>query len=122
MFFPISDWFAAFVLTLAVELPIAVIALRPAEPQVLRLVALVVYANLATHVAVWYVFSQLLEVGSAGYVLLVEGWAFGAEALFYAVAIRGLSARRAVAVAFVANAASFAVGRLIGRQWLGLVG
>jgi hypothetical protein len=121
MFFPISDWFAAFVLTLAVELPIAVLALRPAEPQVLRLVALVVYANLATHVAVWYVFSQLLEVGSVGYAVVAEGWAFGAEALFYAVAIRGLSARRAVAVAFAANAASFAVGRLIGRQWLGLV-
>jgi hypothetical protein len=121
MFFPISDWFAAFVLTIAVKLPIAVRGLRPAEPQIPRLVALVVYANLATHVAVWYVFSQVLEVGSAGYVLLVEGWAFGAEALFYAVAIRGLSARRAVSMAFVANAASFAVGRLIGRQWLGLV-
>ena len=121
MFFPVSDWFAAFVLTLAVELPIAVVALRQPEPQVLRLVALVVYANLATHVAVWYVFSQLLEVGSVGYTVAVEGWAIGAEALFYAVTIRGLSTRRAVAVAFVANAASFAAGRLIGKQWLGLV-
>ena len=119
MFFPVSDWFAAFVLTLAVEIPIVVALLRPVEPHIPRLVALVVYANLATHVAVWYVFTQLFEPGTPTYTVAAEAWAVVAEALFYRVAIRDLTSRRAAAVALVANAASFVVGRLIGRAWLG---
>jgi hypothetical protein len=114
VFFPVSGWFAAFVLTLAVELPIAVLMLRRAEPELWRRVALVVFANLVTHPAVWYVFSQLFLIGTIEYVVAAEAWAIAVEAVFYVVAIRGLAAAPAVAVAVVANVVSFGVGRGVG--------
>jgi hypothetical protein len=114
MFFPVSGWFAAFALTLAVELPIAAWALRCAEPDLARRLLLVVFANLVTHPAVWYVFSQLFLIGTVEYVLAAEGWAVAVEAVFYAVTIRGLDAKRSLGVALLANGASFAVGRGVG--------
>lgn len=117
MYFPISGWFAAFVLTLAVEVPIVVYLMRRAEPNVVRLSILAVFANLATHPAVWYVFTQLFLVGTAGYTLAAETWAVAVEAVFYGVAVRGISARRAIGVSLAANLSSFAVGRLVGELW-----
>ncbi len=99
MYFPVSGWFAAFVLTLVVEAPIVAFLLRRAEPDALRLGALIVFANLATHPVVWYVITQLLTVGTLGYTLVAEIWAIAAEAVFYVAAIRGIKARRAIAVA-----------------------
>jgi len=117
MYFPASGWFAAFVLTLVVEVPIAVLLLRRAEPDLRRLVLLVVFANLVSHPLVWYVVPQLVLVGTPSYTLVAEAWAIAVEALFYWVTIRGLSARRAIAVAVAANAASYLAGRLIGERW-----
>ena len=122
MYFPASGWFAAFLLTLAVEVPIVLLLLARAEPERLRLAAIVVLANLATHPIVWYVISQVALVGTLGYTLVAEGWAIGAEALCYAVAIRGLSARQALGTAVVANAASYLAGRLAGAVWPGVFG
>lgn len=115
MYFPVSGWFAAFVITVAVELPVALYFLRRAEPDLLRLGVLVVFANLVTHPVVWYVITQLLLVGTPGYTLVAETWAIGVEAVFYAVTIRALTARRAIAVAVAANVASFLVGRVVGE-------
>lgn len=117
MYFPASGWFAAFLLTLAVEAPIAAFLLRDAEPDRIRLGLFIVFANLATHPLVWYVISQVLLVGTPGYALTAETWAIAGEAVFYGTAIRGLSVRRAVAVAVAANAGSFLVGRVIGELW-----
>jgi len=117
MFFPVSGWFAAFVLTVAVEIPIVAYLLRRAEQDLLRRVSLAVLANLATHPVVWFVITQLLLVGTTGYILVAETWAVGAEAVFYGVAVRGTSARRAIAVSVAANAASFLAGRLAGNLW-----
>jgi hypothetical protein len=114
MFFPVSGWFVAFVLTVAIELPIAAWILRRAEPDLARRLALIVLANLVTHPAVWWVFSQLFLVGTLEYTLAAEAWAVGAEAVFYAVTIRNLGARRAIVVAVLANGASFAIGRVVG--------
>ncbi len=114
MYFPVSGWFAAFVLTLAVEVPIVAWLLRRAEPDLARRVGLAVFANLATHPIVWYVVTQLLLVGSFEYTLVAEGWAVVAETVLYIVALRGLDPRRAVVVAVLANGASFAVGRIVG--------
>lgn len=122
MFIPVSDWFAAFVLTLAVEVPIAAYLLRRAEPDRLRLVVLIVFANLATHPAVWYVFSQPFAVGTPEYTVAAETWAVAAEAVFYWAAFRGLSVRRAIGVAVAANAASFLAGHLVGALWPALFG
>ena len=46
---------------------------------------LVVFANLITHPAVWFIFTQLFLVGTPEYVVTSEAWAVGLEALFYSV-------------------------------------
>jgi len=121
MFFPVSDWFVAFVITVALEAPVVLFLLRRAEPNLLRLGVLVVFANLATHPVVWFVITQLLLVGTPGYVLVAETWAIAAEAVFYGAAIRGLSVRVATATAVAANATSFVAGRLIAGLWPDLI-
>ena len=117
MFFPVSEWFPAFVLTLAVEAPIVAVLLRGTGDEPLRVAVLFVFANLATHLVVWYVLTDLLVVGTVEYVAVAEGWAIAAEAIFYAAAFREISARRAVTVAVVANLASFVVGRVLVGFW-----
>ena len=87
MFFPVEEWFPAFLLTLGVEIPVAVLLLRGTGAGVPRLVVLVGLANLATHPSVWFVFTQLFLVGTPEYVVAAEGWAIAVEALFYAVAV-----------------------------------
>ena len=69
MYFPVSGWFAAFVLTLVVEAPIVAFLLRRLEPDLRRRRALIVFANLATDPVVWYVITELLTVGTLGYTL-----------------------------------------------------
>ena len=122
MYFPASAWLAAFLLTLAVEIPVAGYLLRRTEPDRVRLVLLVVFANLATHPIVWYVITQPFLIGTWEYVLVAEAWAVAAEAVFYAVVFRGIAARRAIAVAVVANAASFLVGWVVSEVWPGVFG
>jgi len=62
------------------------------------------------------VITQLLLLGTPGYVVVADTWAIAAEAVFFATAIRGLSARRAIGAAVAANAMSFLAGRVIGYR------
>ena len=117
MFFPVDLWFRAFLVTVAVEAPIVAFGLRRFEPSWPRLFVLILFANLASHPAVWFIFTQLLLIGTAEYLLVAESWAVAAEALFYWAAFRGLPARRAVLVSFVANMASFVLAELLARAW-----
>ena len=120
MFFPASGWFAAFVLTLAVEIPVAGYLLRRAEPDRVRLVVLIVFANLATHPIVWYVWTQPFLIGTWEYVVAAETWAVAAETVFYWATFRSAGARRAVVVSVVANAISFVTGLVAARFWPGV--
>jgi hypothetical protein len=120
MFIPVDVWFRAFLLTTVVEAPIVALLLRRWEPSRPRLVALVGFANLASHPAVWFVFSQLLDIGTPAYLFVVEGWAVACEALFYGVAVRGLPVRWAIVISLVANAVSFLVGQVVFALWPGL--
>ena len=122
MFFPASGWFAAFVLTLAVEVPIAAYLLRRAEPDRVRLVLLAAFASLATHPVVWYVWTQPFLVGTPEYLVVAEAWAVGIEALFYWAAFRRAGPARALGVSLVANAASFVAGIVVGAIWPGVFG
>jgi hypothetical protein len=122
VYFPASGWLAAFLLTLAVEVPVAAWMLRRAEPDRIRLVVLVVFANLATHPIVWYVLTQPFLVGTWEYIVVAEAWAVAAEAVFYWAAFRSAGPRRAVAVAVAANAASFVAGVIVGEIWPGVFG
>jgi len=122
MFFPVSEWFPSFLITLAVEIPVGWLLLRSDEPSTVRVVALVAFANLASHPSVWFVFTQLFLVGTAEYVLAAEVWAVAVEALFYAITIAGLKPSRALVASLAANAASFLVGRILTQGWLGVTG
>jgi hypothetical protein len=117
MFFPVEEWFPAFVLTVLVEGAVVLYGLRGAGAGLPRLALLIVFANLVTHPSVWFVFTQLFLVGTTAYLVAAEGWAVAMEALFYWAVLPGLSPRRAIAVAVAANAASFVVGRAI-NAWL----
>ena len=117
VFFPISDWLPAYLLTVAIEAPIIWLGFKSAEPSAWRLAVLFLFANLATHLVVWYVMTQLFDATTSEYVVASEGWAIGAEAIFFAAAIRGISAARAFGVAVTANVASAAVGVLVMTPW-----
>ena len=113
MFIPADEWLRAFLLTLVVEVPVATYLLRHNEPRLSRAAALVVFANLASHPLVWFVWSQVFLIGTVEYVLVAEMWAVAVEAVFFAVAVRGLRPGRALLVSLVANGASFVAGRLL---------
>lgn len=117
MYMPASGWLAAFVLTVVVEVPVVAVLLRAFEPDLRRLALLVLFANLATHPIVWYVLSQPFLIGTPEYLVVAESWAVAAEALFYAVTVRGASPRRAIVAALGANAASFLAGQVVGWIW-----
>lgn len=117
MYIPVSGWFAAFVLTLAVEVPIAAVLLRRTEPSWARLLLLIVFVNLATHPVVWFVVQQLFIDDTTTYTVVAEGWAVAAESVFYWAAFRDLPLRRAIAVSIAANAASFLIGWVVTTNW-----
>jgi hypothetical protein len=121
MFFPVSAWFTAFLVTVAVEGPIVWWFVRAREASVLRVGATVLLANLASHPAVWFIFTQLLLVGTVAYTLTTEAWAVLVEAVLYVLALRDVGPRRALAASLVANLASYLVGVLAGRfLWPGI--
>jgi hypothetical protein len=107
---PPGAWLAAFLLTVAVEAPIVLVFTRGAEPRGVRLFVLVVFAQLATHPLVWFVFPYIAGLRGSTSTLLSELWAWLAEAVFYALALRGLTFTRALAVSAIANGASLLVG------------
>ena len=110
----VTAWSRAFALTVAVELPIAAFLLRRAEPRVRRRLALIAFANLASHPAVWFVFPEL-GLPFVVAMVLAELWAFGSEALFYGAAFERAGWLRAIATSALANAMSLGVGLLLRR-------
>jgi hypothetical protein len=117
LYLPVHAWLAAFLLTVAVEIPIVARLLRGRDTGGRRLAALVVFANLATHPAVWFIFPQLFLVGTTSFTVAAELWAVAAEAIFYGVAIRGVTPLRAIGTSVAANVASFVVGLVVTEIW-----
>jgi hypothetical protein len=76
----VEEWFSAFLPTIVVEVPIVVVMLRRSEPDLARLAGIALFANLASHPAVWFVFTQLFLVGTPEYLVAAEGWAVAIEA------------------------------------------
>lgn len=122
MFFPIEEWFPSFLLTVLVECGVVLAGFRDAGVGPVRLAVMLVFANLATHQAVWFVYTQLFLVGTVEYLVAAECWAVAAEALFWWTVLPGVTARRAIAVAVAANALSFATGRVLEALWPALLG
>jgi hypothetical protein len=103
-------WLVAFLLTYAVEAPIVLALTRGTEAGLARRAALVLFAQLATHPLVWFVFPYIVGLRGGTAMLLSELWAWLAEAAFYALAFRGLSLLRGAAVSALANGVSVIVG------------
>jgi hypothetical protein len=108
-------WLLAFLVTVAVEAPIVLALTRGAETRAWRRLALVVFAQLATHPLVWFVFPYIVGLRGGTAALLSELWAWLAEAAFYALVLRGLGLPRALGVSAVANGASVLVGVALTR-------
>jgi hypothetical protein len=103
-------WLLAFLITTAVEVPVVVALTRAADASAPRRAALAVFAQLATHPLVWFVFPYIVGIRGTTATLLAEVWAWAAEAAFYAIAWRGITVTRAAAVSALANGASVLVG------------
>lgn len=110
MYVPISAWLPAFLATLAIEAPIIGFALRRVVERWVAAAVVFVFANLATHLAVWFLATQLLEPATVEFFLAAEAWAVAGETLLYWAAFPRLSPIRAAGAAAVANAVSAAAG------------
>lgn len=113
MFFPVDQWFPAYAITCLAEGLVILPAFRRTGMGPGRLLVLLLVVNLATHQAVWFVFTQLFLVGTAAYVIAAELWAVTVESVFWWAALRGVAVRRVVAAVLAANVASFVLGRVI---------
>ncbi len=105
-------WFKAFLLTGLVEVPLAATLLRPAEPRLGRRIALVLFANVASHPAVWFIFPAL-GLPYTPTLILAEAWAVLSEALFYRLVFEKADAVEVFGVSALANGASFGIGLLV---------
>ena len=107
-------WLSAFCLTLSIELPLVVLLLRPTASSRWRRLGAGVFANLASHPAVWFIFTEL-GLPWLGMLAAAESWALLLELVFYRFVFPGISWKRALAASSIANAASFGLGLLIMR-------
>ena len=103
-------WFLAFLLTVAIEVPVVVALTRDSRVPLANRAALAFFAQLMTHPAVWFIFPVLPWGTRHTTFVASELFAWLAEAAFYAVAGVAPSALGAVAVAAVANGTSLAIG------------
>jgi hypothetical protein len=103
-------WFVAFVITVAVEAPIVLLLTRACGVSAPKRFALIVFAQLATHPLVWFVFPQIVGLTGRTAAALSEVWAWLGEAAFYALVWRDLGTARALGVSAVANGASVVAG------------
>lgn len=105
-------WLKAFALTVAIETPIVMRLTRGVRGGGGRRAALIVFANLATHPAVWFIF-PLLSMGAGLRIVASELWAVSIEAAVYWLVFEPMPGARAVGISALANGASFGIGLLV---------
>jgi hypothetical protein len=110
----LAEWALAFGLTQLIEVPVVTALTRNLAAPAWRRAALAFFATLATHPIVWFVMPELGMSEPMRYVAS-EGWAFGAELVFYRVAMPGATWGVAALASGLANGASFAAGLLAYR-------
>lgn len=87
--------------------------------RIAHLSAVIFYANLASHPAVWFVFPNL-GLSYSSTVLAAELWAVASEAILYWLVLSNVRLGPATGVSLVANGGSFGIGLLL-RAWTGWV-
>lgn len=107
----VEAWARAFALTFVTEAVVAGALLRSVEPRLVRRLLVVLFAQLVTHPAVWFIYPRLFT--SQGTALAVaEAWALLGETVFYAVVFPRLGAQRAFLTSLAANGLSYGLGEL----------
>jgi hypothetical protein len=104
-------WARAFALTVGSEVLIATWFLPRDAPRSRRLGA-VVFANVASHPAVWFVFPELFARWEVALVLS-ELWALVSELLIYKLVFPALGWRNALAASALANGGSLLLGLVL---------
>jgi hypothetical protein len=104
----IQRYLFAFVLTLVVELVVAVPILAPGGSR-WRRAAVVVVAQMATHPSVWFFWPQFGWPRPV-YLLVAESFALVTELLIYRLMFPKLPWSRALAASALANGASVLLG------------
>jgi hypothetical protein len=107
----VALWARAFTLTVGLELLIATWFL-PRDATRSRRVGAVVFANVASHPAVWFVFPELFARWEVALVLS-ELWALGSEVLIYKLVFPTLEWRKALAASALANGGSLLLGLIL---------
>ncbi|MBK8255304.1 MAG: hypothetical protein IPK82_21930 [Polyangiaceae bacterium] len=125
MAYPLRSWFAAFVFTQVIEIPVYTLAIRHAVktghatgPRTIRMqIAAAFGASAITHPAVWYLIPLLPSSFNnpyhswLEYLVRAELFAFVVEAVYFSM-LDTFSLRRAFFWSFVANALSAGIGQL----------
>ena len=106
-------WFKAFVLTVAIEVPLVVALTASGEQPFRKRVGIAVLAQVVTHPLVWFLFPFLPGMSRFTTLTLSELWAWLGEAALYALTRLAPSTLRAVAISAFANAASLAIGFIV---------
>lgn len=107
-------WVPAFLLTLAVEVPLFVLLVRR-EVSPLRAALAGAAGTCLTHPLLWLVWTQLVPDYTL-YIVSGELLVAAIETLTFFALARPVSFRRALAASFLANGASYGTGLVI--QWL----
>jgi hypothetical protein len=107
----VAEWAEYFLVTLLVELGVAVPLLGRSAPLARR-VATVCFAQLVSHPAVWFILPAL-GLARMPYLVVAEGWAIVSELLLYRLVFGRLSFWSVLGVSALANGASLTVGNLL---------
>jgi hypothetical protein len=109
----VLGWFLAFLLTVAIEVPIVVAMTRDNKMGWRRRASIVLLGQLITHPMVWFVFPTIPGITGHTAFTLSELYAWFGEAALYAALGLAPTSLGAVGVAGVANGLSLAVGLII---------
>lgn len=77
-----------------------------------RIIFAGIFASFATIPYVWFVFPVLINWSATVGLISSETFAFVVEAIFYRIVLN-ISLSRAITISFIANLASFLLGRLL---------
>ena len=108
-------WLWAFLLTIAIEVPIVVGLTRGSSLAWPKRGAVAVVGQVMTHPLVWFVFPAMPGITGRTGLTLSELWAWLAEAMLYGLTGVAPTVLQAIGVSAIANALSLGVGSLLLR-------
>ena len=102
-------WIMAFSLTQVIEVTVGLLFWTDTKVSMLRKISILFGASLITHPMVWFIFPQIRDEGGFSYgeyLLMVESYAYGVEALYY----YAFRIHRPILLSVITNSCSFLTG------------